>query len=176
MVFLSLLLVIQRERWMSKAPEPQAVQKLLHSRTTKSSQAASSTSSAKATQITETTKKLASPENSNKCAKNTEKVLSRYWDDRLKKPQERQRKALITGVLPNKYQPEPVVKKIAFGGMSLLFILIKAASNCFCLFFWKLKGSFINTYFLVKGFQPLLARFYKHKARKIQRRFYIMPF
>ena len=108
---------------MSKAPEPQAVQKLLHSRTTKlpvdkrGSQATSAASTAPSSTTTEVSEDVSNSDSGRKGAKNAEKVLSRYWDERSRKPHEKQRKALITGVISNKYQPEPVVKKIAFGGL-----------------------------------------------------------
>ena len=100
------ILVLQRERWMAKVPEPQAIQKLLHSRTNK----------------------LASPNNcinvdisrkshekANDDDDDEKNVLSKFWENRKKSSKgSPNRKQLITGVLPNKYQPEPVVTKIAF--------------------------------------------------------------
>ena len=128
--------VLQRERWMAKAPEPQAIQKLLHSRTTKlpdksassTSEAAQSVSSKTGNVSAKATNKSkaesSTSRNGKRSGKNAEKELSRYWEERSKKPQERQRKELITGILPNNYQPEPVVKKIAFGGINLLLFYI----------------------------------------------------
>ena len=130
--------MLQRERWMSKAPEPQAIQKLLHTRTTKLPDKSSSSTSSEAgktrskssggTKSAKSKGQTSSTSTSGKkSGKNAEKELSRYWDERAKKPQERQRKELITGILPNNNQPEPVVKKIAFGGIHIfLFILFNA--------------------------------------------------
>jgi len=111
---------------MSKAPEPQAIQKLLHSRKTKNNSSnasvltASSNNSA-SSNVSEGSgaKSKETAAGGKKSGNNAEKVLSKYWNERNKR--ERPRKELITGVLPNKYQPEPVVKKIAFGGLLLLF-------------------------------------------------------
>ena len=121
MYFLFIFKVLQRERWMSKAPEPQAIQKLLHSRKTKNNSSnasvltASSNNSASSNASEGGGAKSIATADAKKSGKNAEKVLSKYWDERARK--ERPRKELITGVLPNKYQPEPVVKKIAFGGL-----------------------------------------------------------
>ena len=128
--------MLQRERWMSKAPEPQAIQKLLHTRTTKLPDKSSSSTTSEAdknAKVSDGTAKSGkskgqtsstSTSGGKKSGKNAEKELSRYWDERAKKPHERQRKELITGILPNNYQPEPVVKKIAFGGIHPLFFSV----------------------------------------------------
>jgi len=98
--------VLQRERWMAKVPEPQAIQKLLHSRNTKVS-----TSNDKVN-----TEKVSDKITEDGSAKN---VLSKFWEDR-KNHSKSSKKQLITGVLPNKYQPEPVVTKIAFSGQQAI--------------------------------------------------------
>lgn len=96
---------------MAKGPEPQAIQKLLHSRTTK-------------LPTEDTTKEEKKIDTSSTVKDNTSpKVVSKSWGEN-KQPSAKgdRKKGLITGiangiasVLPNKYQPEPVVKKIAFG-------------------------------------------------------------
>lgn len=98
-------IVLQRERWMAKVPEPQAIQKLLHTRKTK----------------LPTDDEVCAEEKvaeSNQVGANAETILSKYWEERKKS--EKPRKPLITGLLPNKYQPEPVVTKIAFAGKVLM--------------------------------------------------------
>lgn len=51
-------------------------------------------------------------------------VLSKFWEDRKKSNKgSPTRKQLITGVLPNKYQPEPVVTKIAFCKFDILYFI-----------------------------------------------------
>ena len=99
---------------MSKAPEPQAIQKLLHSRTNKLPD--KSPASPDQQQNLESAGSKGTKGNARKSGKEAEKELSRYWEGRTKKSHERPRKELITGILPNQYKPEPVVKKIAFGG------------------------------------------------------------
>eukprot|EP00111_Clytia_hemisphaerica_P005980 TCONS_00017304-protein len=107
--------VLQRERWMSKAPEPQAIQKLLHSRTNKLPDK-SPASPDDVQQNVESAGSKNTKGSTRKSGKEAEKELSRYWERRTKRSHERPRKELITGILPNQYKPEPVVKKIAFGG------------------------------------------------------------
>lgn len=91
---------------MAKVPEPQAIQKLLNSRNTKVS-----TSNEKVS-----TEKVSDKITEDGSAKN---VLSKFWEDR-KNHSKSSKKQLITGVLPNKYQPEPVVTKIAFSKFSFV--------------------------------------------------------
>ena len=86
---------------MAKVPEPQAIQKLLHTRTAKLSPTDSTC--------------IKEVDDSTQADNNAENVLSKFWEER--KNSDKSRKPFISGILPNKYQPEPVVTKIAFGGM-----------------------------------------------------------
>lgn len=114
MKYMCFILVLKRERWMSKGPEPQAIQKLLHSRTTKlTTEDTSLKEAADKTEQVTAKKKTVSP-----------KMLSKYLEERN---QSSDSKGLVTGILPNKYQTKPV-KKIAFGSSMLHFHL----SRCCC--------------------------------------------